>query len=85
MRDPLAVNNVSDSNSKQATPTLIQLQQITRYDNQQLPKIKYDIQKKFIPSPELIVDSSQSSELNEKFIIPNHHHGASVSTNSLLV
>lgn len=45
----------------------------------QTHKINDDSIKKFIPSPELIVDASQSSESNEKFIIKNHHHIIPVS------
>lgn len=30
--------------------------------------------KNFVPSPELIVDASESSESNEKFIIKKNHH-----------
>lgn len=61
-----------------------QFQQITRFDNQQTPNFKYETLKKFIPSPELIVDESlsSSSESNEKYIIKNHHHGNPVSGNS---
>lgn len=35
---------------------------------------KYETLKKFIPSPELIVDSSQSSESHEKFVINNKRY-----------
>lgn len=42
-------------------------------------KNKDDSIKKFIPSPELIVDASQSSESSEKFIIKNHHQFIPVS------
>lgn len=45
----------------------------------QAHKIKDDSSKKFIPSPELVVDASQSSESNEKFIIKNHHDFIPVS------
>lgn len=52
--------------------------------NRQSQIINYETTKKFIPSPELIVDSSQSSESNEKFII-NHHHHRHVAPVSLVV
>lgn len=42
-----------------------QQQQNESPSNWQSSKIKQEITKKFIPSPELIVDSSQSSESNE--------------------
>lgn len=73
------------SNNKTRPTSSQQFQQITRFDNnQQTPKIKYETSKKFKPSPELIVDESQSSssESNEKYIIKNHHHGIPVSGNS---
>lgn len=76
----------TNMNNNKTKPTSSQkFQQITRFDNQHIPKIKYDTLKKFIPSPELIIDESQSSssESNEKFIIKNHHHGIPVSGNSI--
>lgn len=42
--------------------------------NRQPQIMKYETTKKFIPSPELIVDSSQSLESNEKFVINHQHH-----------
>lgn len=46
---------------------------ITRHDRTS-PQPKHEIPKKFIPSPELIIDSSQSSESNERFVINNHRY-----------
>lgn len=47
--------------------------------NWQAPNIKPETTNKFIPSPELIVDSSQSSESNEKFVINNQRYVVPVS------
>ncbi|XP_055323800.1 uncharacterized protein LOC129578754 isoform X2 [Sitodiplosis mosellana] len=44
--------------------------------NWQPPKHKHETTKNFIPSPELIVESSQSSESNENFVINNHRYVA---------
>lgn len=38
----------------------------------QTSTMKYETTKTFIPSPELIVDSSQSSESTENVVINNH-------------
>lgn len=78
--ESLSTMNMS-SNKTKSTPSPQQFQQITRFDKQQLPKIKYETSKKFIPSPELIVDESQSSssESNEKYIIKSHHYGIPVT------
>lgn len=56
-------------------------QQNTNPPNWQAPKVKHETTKKFIPSPELIVDSSQSSESNEKFVINNQRYSVPVSKN----
>lgn len=82
MQESISTNNIKPMPKQQFQ----QLQQITRFDqHQHLPKIRHGTLKKFIPSPELIVDSSQSSssESNEKFIIKNNFHGISVSGNPI--
>lgn len=56
-----------------------QQQQNKSPTNWQSSKIKQETTKNFIPSPELIVDSSQSSESNENFVINNHRYKAPVS------
>lgn len=59
----------------------------SHFGYQKFGKIKYETQKKFIPSPELIIDSSQSSssESNEQFIMKNHHHEIPVSENLIIL
>lgn len=80
------LSSMNMSSNKSRPTSSQQFQQITRLDHQLSikPKIKYETLKKFIPSPELIVDESQSSssESNEKFVINGHNHGIPVSDNS---
>lgn len=42
-------------------------------------KPKLELPQKFVPSPELIVDSSQSSESNEKFVVNKQRYVVPVS------
>lgn len=53
--------------------------QISDHHMRTIPKAHNDNAKKFVPSPELIVDSSQSSESKEKIVINNHRYVIPVS------
>lgn len=53
--------------------------QISDHHMRTIPKAQNDNAKKFVPSPELIVDSSQSSESKEKIVINNHRYIIPVS------
>lgn len=85
VRDSFSAINMSNSKIK-SVPSQQHKQSVQQnfpFGNQIFaPKIKYETFKKFIPSPELIVDSG--SESNEQFIMKNHHHEMSVSENSTI-
>lgn len=48
-------------------------------DHRLSQKPKHELPQKFVPSPELIVDSSQSSESNEKFVVNKERYVVPVS------
>lgn len=75
--EPNRSNELNNNNSNSTS----QPQRVIGLNNRPTSKFQYDTSRKFIPSPELIVDSSQSSESNENFIINNQPFVIPVSKN----
>lgn len=71
MTNAANMSNTVDIGKKNSSG--LRINQITVHHIRGSPKVQHDILNQFKPSPELIVDFSQSSESTEKLVLNNHY------------